>query len=548
MFHLWPLEPSERSLERRSFHLASPTSLESGKSFIAARRQQERTERRKRVNTSSRLALEPSSGQLNAAANKWQLYLLVLSAGGALLGAAALTNHQTAANSSPAPVAGELKRLGADQHHRPGPERQAARAALPVDTRRVKTLKQQEHHRQPEEDIDELWAASKFDSQRRKPALDSPTPSELTERQFSSTSSQLSVPTRNQSRTNHGQNKPYVGGQPAPDSAPDLALASNSRWIPLVEPSRAHPRPPGQRFDSARLSQRVRQHQRAASYQPNHWRKPRQHRISPSKMYKRVLLCDKTLVSLDYVRNLELEPRPWGSFDELDEFDDQNNVIELDLSPDADRRAHNSSAGARQPDRPQARAAYTYLTDSDPLVRCDMWDLEKGSKNRKPPKDILRSAVRADFDTVRDAINRCRQLSEKTLSPDDELRDGLDVMSADDLVSLFSIKRGLIPGTKWCGLGDQAHSYNDLGSKQRIDLCCRAHDHCPIRSKPFRNDYGVLNLALYTKSHCDCDADFYACLRDVRSRTADMLGNLYFNVMKLQCLREERMKICRQMR
>lgn len=293
-------------------------------------------------------------------------------------------------------------------------------------------------------------------------------------------------------------------------------------------------------------------------------------------MYKKVLLCDKTLVSLDYIRNFDSEPRPFYHFDgnQFNNKEDEN-VIELDSSKSEsifiDKRspvsAQSLSNGTGNDlnklesyefesiDANDNRRAYRpyynhYLNDDDPLVKCDMWDLEKGIKNRKPPIDILRQAIRTDFDTVRDAINRCRQLSEKTLPPDDEFnRDSIEIpISSEDLLSLFSVKRGLLPGTKWCGLGDQASSYNDLGSKHRIDICCRAHDHCPIRLKPFRNDYGVLNIALYTKSHCDCDADFYRCLREVHSRTADMLGNLYFNVMKLQCMREERMKVCREMK
>lgn len=355
------------------------------------------------------------------------------------------------------------------------------------------------------------------------------------------------------------------------------------------------------KHDNYHYSRHRHEHHRTGSYRGRQWRRPRLNGYlesssfgqRPGKLYKRVLLCDKTLVSLDYIKNSNgLEPPPpppppppslpnipypanHYHLDHSDDFDD--NVIELDtnfepvLAHSNNRRVNaqnksiltSSSSVSPTPilslpeaqilsesvkDDIMAIERRSLLTDEDPLVKCDMWDLEKGLKNRKPPKEILQMAVKADFDTVRDAINRCRQLSEKNLPPDDEYRDGIEILSTEDLISLFSMKRGLIPGTKWCGLGDQASSYNDLGPKHRIDICCRAHDHCPIRLKPFRNDYGVLNIALYTKSHCDCDADFYRCLREARSRTADMLGNLYFNVMKLQCMHEERLKICREMK
>lgn len=284
-----------------------------------------------------------------------------------------------------------------------------------------------------------------------------------------------------------------------------------------------------------------------------------------ARMYKKVLICDKTLVSLDYMKNIPSKSSESkfgyefiGNSIGLDE-----NYIDLDSGFEeffSDRRRMSNSTleddqssasieydNSKYGDIDRHQQSYP-LADEDPLVRCDMWDLEKGLKNRKPPQNLLRIAIKTDFNTVRDAINRCRQLSEKNLPPEDEFRDGIEVPTTEDMISMFSIKRGLIPGTKWCGLGDIASSYNDLGLKRRIDICCRAHDHCPIRLKPFRNDYGVFNIALYTKSHCDCDADFYRCLREAHSKTADMLGNLYFNVMKLQCLREEPMKLCREIK
>ena len=34
------------------------------------------------------------------------------------------------------------------------------------------------------------------------------------------------------------------------------------------------------------------------------------------------------------------------------------------------------------------------------------------------------------------------------------------------------------PGTKWCGHGNTASSYEDLGSQRETDMCCRDHYHC----------------------------------------------------------------------
>ena len=103
-------------------------------------------------------------------------------------------------------------------------------------------------------------------------------------------------------------------------------------------------------------------------------------------------------------------------------------------------------------------------------------------------------------------------------------------------------------GTKWCGLGDSARNYFDLGKRKDVDVCCRAHDHCPIRLKALRMGYGLINLSLYTKSHCDCDEDFKRCLRQANSKSAEMLANFYFNIMKVQCLREDVTFVCREYR
>lgn len=63
----------------------------------------------------------------------------------------------------------------------------------------------------------------------------------------------------------------------------------------------------------------------------------------------------------------------------------------------------------------------------------------------------------------------------------------------------FSLLSGIIPGTKWCGTGDIAKNYHDLGTEPSVDRCCRTHDLCPVKVRSYQNRYNLINNSLYTK-------------------------------------------------
>ncbi|XP_076625667.1 acidic phospholipase A2 PA4 isoform X2 [Colletes latitarsis] len=98
----------------------------------------------------------------------------------------------------------------------------------------------------------------------------------------------------------------------------------------------------------------------------------------------------------------------------------------------------------------------------------------------------------------------------------------------------------MYPGTKWCGPGTVAESYDDLGRHRLEDACCREHDHCPITISPQECIHGVCNRSPYTRSHCDCDAKFRRCLQNLNSEVANTLGALFFNVIQVTCFKERR--------
>ncbi|OXU28121.1 hypothetical protein TSAR_002628 [Trichomalopsis sarcophagae] len=96
-----------------------------------------------------------------------------------------------------------------------------------------------------------------------------------------------------------------------------------------------------------------------------------------------------------------------------------------------------------------------------------------------------------------------------------------------------------ISGTAWCGAGDVAKSSDEVGLFSMTDNCCRAHDHCNSNINAGESDHGLRNNGIFTRSHCQCDANFYHCLKDVRSIVATNIGITYFNILRPQCFKLE---------
>lgn len=93
------------------------------------------------------------------------------------------------------------------------------------------------------------------------------------------------------------------------------------------------------------------------------------------------------------------------------------------------------------------------------------------------------------------------------------------------------------PGTKWCGPGNTADGYDDLGSDPEVDKCCRQHDHCDNIASG-EEKHGLKNNDFFTRLHCLCDKEFKHCLRKVNSRRGNYIGNFYFNVRD-RCYKEQ---------
>lgn len=104
--------------------------------------------------------------------------------------------------------------------------------------------------------------------------------------------------------------------------------------------------------------------------------------------------------------------------------------------------------------------------------------------------------------------------------------------------SPFSLFSGIIPGTKWCGTGDIADSYHDLGDDATMDRCCRTHDLCPLKVRAYQKRYNLSNNSIYTKSHCKCDDMLYECLKKTNTSAAQVMGSIYFNLVQVPCVED----------
>uniref|UniRef100_A0A1B0FH43 Phospholipase A2 n=1 Tax=Glossina morsitans morsitans TaxID=37546 RepID=A0A1B0FH43_GLOMM len=86
----------------------------------------------------------------------------------------------------------------------------------------------------------------------------------------------------------------------------------------------------------------------------------------------------------------------------------------------------------------------------------------------------------------------------------------------------------IVPGTKWCGPGNTADNYNDLGSLREVDMCCRDHDHCESIIMPDVTLHNLYNSDWFPIMKCSCEQKFMNCLQEINSPASNSLGHIYF--------------------
>ncbi|XP_010795380.1 uncharacterized protein proca1 [Notothenia coriiceps] len=136
------------------------------------------------------------------------------------------------------------------------------------------------------------------------------------------------------------------------------------------------------------------------------------------------------------------------------------------------------------------------------------------------------------FARMNEAKLMCREFKERS---ERRGRERDDDSALQDHV-LKRSKRGFTyPGTLWCGAGNMADNYDQLGDFAETDSCCRIHDHCPHVIHSFSANYGHTNFKWHSICHCDCDNALKACLRNVNDTSSRVVGQAFFNVIGVPC-------------
>lgn len=129
----------------------------------------------------------------------------------------------------------------------------------------------------------------------------------------------------------------------------------------------------------------------------------------------------------------------------------------------------------------------------------------------------------------------------RSVMSDEELNELRKLIQAPHAINQRDFHE-IYPGTKWCGSGNDAATYDDLGTEVEVDMCCREHDHCDMFIEAGQSNYGLTNNGYFTRVSCDCEQVFYDCLSNAQeySFDASIIGFIYFDVLDQDCIRKKR--------
>ncbi|XP_041654243.1 uncharacterized protein proca1 [Cheilinus undulatus] len=188
-----------------------------------------------------------------------------------------------------------------------------------------------------------------------------------------------------------------------------------------------------------------------------------------------------------------------------------------------------------------AEAVRSVVSPAGKLVNCSfivsqvqvksfLQECRLGLKDQRAERDMDARFTRMD-----EAKMMCKEFKERSEQGSrKEKKERGDSVLQDKV--LKRSKRGFTyPGTLWCGAGNMADHYDQLGEFVETDSCCRVHDHCPHIIHAFSSKYGYTNFKWHSICHCDCDNALKACLRKVNDTSSRVVGQAFFNVIGVPC-------------
>uniref|UniRef100_A0A8C3V0C8 Phospholipase A2 group III n=1 Tax=Catharus ustulatus TaxID=91951 RepID=A0A8C3V0C8_CATUS len=102
-----------------------------------------------------------------------------------------------------------------------------------------------------------------------------------------------------------------------------------------------------------------------------------------------------------------------------------------------------------------------------------------------------------------------------------------------------------LPGTLWCGAGDSAGNWNELGLFRGPDRCCREHDQCWAQITALQFNYGIRNYRLPSSSLLP-PCRFRRCLLAINDTVSNIIGVTFFNLLEVPCFVLEESEECVQ--
>ena len=116
--------------------------------------------------------------------------------------------------------------------------------------------------------------------------------------------------------------------------------------------------------------------------------------------------------------------------------------------------------------------------DDSTIEECELLDVYTEEQRESQLADLSSKmpVESVGMDKMHEILDSCLRL-DKTNNTDTEEIDGLNVGNVFENPLIYV-------GTNWCGKGNVAENYHDLGRWSENDRCCRAHDYCPMQIKP----------------------------------------------------------------